>query len=102
MGSGGPGVVFAGVAFPLVEQTGLGALGAVGLAAGLDDGAVEHHAADHGAAEPPVIEGFRPFGEGSVGRDRDGALFLPVGGQLKQQFRAGLVQLDVAELVQAK
>jgi len=39
------------------------------------------------------------FGERGVGRDRDGAAFLAVGEDLEEEFRAGLVQVEVAELV---
>lgn len=72
---------------------------AVGLAAGLDDVGVEGDTVDDGAAKPLVSEGFRPFGKRGVGRGGDRAAFFPVGEQLEQQFRAGLVQLELAELV---
>jgi hypothetical protein len=42
------------------------------------------------------------FRERGVGRDGHGAAFLAVGEDLEQQLRAGLVQFQVAELVQAE
>lgn len=52
---------------------------AVGIGAGLDDGAVKREPVDDRGAKPRVGEGLRPPGEGLVGRDRDRVLLLAFG-----------------------
>jgi hypothetical protein len=63
---------------------------------------VEGEAVHDGAQQPGVGEGAAPLGERGVGGDRDGAAFLTVGEDLEEQFRAGLVQVEVAEFVETK
>jgi hypothetical protein len=53
-------------------------------------------------AQPGVGEGAVPLGERGVGGDRDGAAFLAVGEDLEEQFRAGLVQVEISELIQTE
>src|SRR5580700_7004152 len=80
----------------------LGGAQPVGVGAGGDDVRVEGEPVDDGRTQPRVGEGGGPFGEGGVGRDRDGGAFLAFGEDLEQQFGAAPVQLEVAELVQAQ
>ena len=83
-------------------MAGLGGAQPVGVGAGGDDVGVEGEPVDDGGAEPRVGEGGCPFGEGGVGRDRDGGAFLAFGEDLEQQLGAAPVQLEVAQLVQAE
>jgi hypothetical protein len=55
-----------------------------------------------GRAEPRVGEGLLPLGERRVGGDRDRASFLAFGEDLEQQFGSGLVEVEVAQFVQAE
>jgi hypothetical protein len=64
--------------------------------------AVEGEPVDDSGAEAGVGEGALPFAERGVGRDRDGAAFLPLGEDLEEQLRPGGVEFEVAELVQAE
>jgi hypothetical protein len=63
---------------------------------------VEGDSVDDGGDQAWVGEDGAPFAEGQVGRDRDGCSFLPFGNDLEGQFGAAWVDLDVAELVEAK
>ena len=67
--------------------------------AGLDDVGVEGQPVDDGGCEAGVGEGGAPFGEGGVGRARDGGFLLACGDDLEQQFGAAGVEPDVADLV---
>src|SRR5690606_2550061 len=75
---------------------------AVGVGAGLEDGAAEGEPVDDGSAEPGVAEGLCPAAEGLVGRDRDGCLLLAFGEDLEEEFGPAAVELHVAELVDAE
>src|SRR5258705_3550490 len=94
-----PGVRLSG---PGGLVAGLGGAQPVGVGAGGDDVRVEGEPVDDGGAEPGVGEGGGPFGEGGVGRDRDGGAFFPLGEDLEQQLGAAPVQFEVAELIEAE
>jgi transposase len=81
---------------------GSGAGEAVGVGAGLDDVAAEGQPVDDGGAEPGIGEGLGPAGKRVVGRDRDGGFLLAVGEHLEQQFRAALIELHIAQFIDAK
>ena len=61
---------------------------AVGVGAGLDDGAVEGEAVDDGGAEAGVGEGLGPAAEALVGRDRDAGFLFSFGQDLEQELGA--------------
>src|SRR5258705_2516480 len=94
-----PGVRLSG---PGGLVAGLGGAQPVGVGAGGDDVGVEGEPVDDGGAEPGVGEGAGPFGEGRVGRDRDGGAFLAFGEDLEQQLGTAPVQFEVAQFVQAE
>ncbi len=65
-----------------------GAGEAVGVGAGLDDGAIEREPVDDGHAEARVSERLRPAAEGIVGGDRDAVLLLAFGQDLEEELGA--------------
>lgn len=57
-------------------------------------------AVDDGAGENGVLEEGRPILEGEVGGDDDAALAVAVGQKVEEQLTSGLVEGDVAQLVE--
>jgi hypothetical protein len=71
----------------------------VGVASGFDDLPGECQPVDNGSAQPWVGESLCPRREWLVGGDCDGRALFSLGENLKQQFGAAPVQLQVAQLV---
>ena len=67
--------------------------------AGLDDVGAVGDAVDDSGCEAFVGEGFGPFAERRVGRDRDGGAFFAFGEDLEEEFSGVCVEVDVAEFV---
>lgn len=56
-------------------------------------------AVNHGGGNGDIAEALRPLGKRQVGRDNDGAVFVPAGGELKEEVRGVGLDRDVAEFV---
>jgi len=69
---------------------------------GLDDVPAEGESVGDGGAEPGVGEGLGPAAERVIAGDRNGGLLFSFGQDLEEQLGAALVELHVAQLVQAE
>ena len=56
-------------------------------------------AIEQGAGETFAAEHLGPLVEGQIGRDHDAATLIAFGKELEEQFRSGLGEGDIAELV---
>jgi len=73
---------------------------APGFGAGVDDVGSVGEAVDDGFGEPRVGEDFRPFAEGEVGGDDQGAAFVAFGEDLEDELGGAVGEGEVAELVE--
>ena len=56
-------------------------------------------AIEHGGGHLGVAEDLRPIGEGEVGGDQQGGVFVELADQVEEQLSAGLTERQVAEFV---
>ena len=56
-------------------------------------------AIQHGGGHLGVAEDLRPIGEGEIGGDQQGGVFVELADQVEQQLAAGLAERQVAQLV---
>ena len=77
-----------------------GSLEAPTFVAGLDDVAVMGEAVEERGGHLGVAEDGRPFAEGEVRGDDDGALLVELADQVEEQLSAGLGKGQIAEFVE--